>query len=96
MSRFTRDSSRGGDNDPTLTEKMMISVSPFEAGHDVAHACREVAYLLRRADHETVAAIRADDPRASDSHAVLARHYGERSRDLIARLDGQDEAPCPE
>ncbi len=73
----------------------MISISPFEAGESVRRACREVDYLLRRADHETVAAIRADDPRASDSHAVLARHYGERSRELIARLDGQDEAPAP-
>ena len=74
----------------------MISVSPFEAGNIDQHACAEVAYLLRRADHEAVAAIRAVDPRASDSHATLARHYGERSRDLIARLDGQDEAPCPD
>lgn len=73
----------------------MISISPFEAGEVDRHAC-EVAYLLRRADHETVAAIRAVDPRASDSHAILARHYGERSRDLMARLDREGEAPCPD
>lgn len=74
----------------------MISISPFEAGEIDRHACAEVAYLLRRADHETVAAIRAVDPRASDSHAILARRYGERSRDLMARLDREGEAPSPD
>ena len=72
----------------------MISVSPFDAGESVRRACQEVEYLLRRSDHEAVAAIRADDPRARDSHATLARHYGERSRDLIARLDRHGVTPC--
>ena len=71
----------------------MISVSPFEPARESIHACREVDYLLRRADHEAVAAIRAADPRASDSHAVLARHYGERSRQLIAKFEQQADAP---
>lgn len=71
----------------------MISVSPFEAEISVLNACREVEYLLRRADHEAVAAIRATDPRASDSHAILARHYGEQSRELIAKLDRSASAP---
>jgi len=65
----------------------MISVSPFEAGSSQSANIREVEYLLRRADHETVAAIQAIDPRASDSHRVLACHYGKQSRALIAQLD---------
>ena len=69
----------------------MISVSPFEAQTSLAEEYAEVDYLLRRADHESVAAIRATDPRASESHAALARHYGEQSRDLLAKFD-QDGA----
>ena len=65
----------------------MISVSPFESEASLAHESAEVEYLLRRSDDETVAAIKAIDPRASDSHTALARHYGERSRRLMARMD---------
>ena len=67
----------------------MISVSPFNAEVSLSEDGREVKYLLRRADHESVAAIRATDPRARDSHAVLARHYGEQSRQLMAKFDEQ-------
>ena len=72
----------------------MISVSPFEAGFSLSHNRREVDYLLRRADHETVAAIRANDPRASDSHRILARLYGEQSRELMAKFDEQANNPA--
>lgn len=72
----------------------MISVSPFEAGFSLSKHRREVDYLLRRADHETVAAIRASDPRASDSHRILARLYGEQSRELIAKFDEQADGPA--
>lgn len=72
----------------------MISVSPFEAEVSLAEANREVEYLLRRADHESVAAIRATHPRASDSHAVLARHYGEQSRRLMAKFDDRANRPA--
>jgi len=65
----------------------MISVSPFEAGASLSKDCREVEYLLRRADHEAVATIRATDPRAINSHRILAHHYGEQSRALIAQID---------
>lgn len=47
----------------------------------------EVEYLLRRADKEVVASIRANDPRVHDSHARLARRYSRASRALIAKLD---------
>lgn len=71
----------------------MISVSPFEADTSPAAECAEVEYLLRRADDEAVAAIRATDTRASESHATLALHYGEQSRELLAQLDARDERP---
>ena len=71
----------------------MISVSVFEAETKFTQECAEVDYLLRRADHETVAAIQALDPRASNSHAVLALHYGAQSRELMARLDQRAGTP---
>ena len=71
----------------------MISVSPFQAETNATAECAEVEYLLRRADHETVAAIRATDPRASDSHATLALHYGEQSRQLMAQFDTRADLP---
>ncbi len=51
----------------------------------------EVEYLLRRADKEVVAAIRANDPRVHDSHAGLARRYARASRALIAKIDAEAE-----
>ena len=51
----------------------------------------EVEYLLRRADKEVVAAIRANDPRVHDSHAGLARRYSRASRALIAKIDAEAE-----
>lgn len=66
----------------------MISLSPFEPKQPRRREdFTEVEYLLRRADHETIAAIRALDPRATQSHAVMAKHYSEQSRELIAKLD---------
>lgn len=49
----------------------------------------EVEYLLRRADVEVVAAIRANDPRIHASHAGLAKGYGMASQALIAKLDAE-------
>ena len=74
----------------------MISVSVFEAETKFTQECAEVDYLLRRADHETVAAIQALDPRASDSHAGLALHYGAQSRELLGRLDERRERLGPD
>lgn len=51
----------------------------------------EVEYLLRRADKEVVAAIRANDPRVHDSHAGLAKRYSRASRALIAKIDAETE-----
>ena len=66
----------------------MMSLTPFEpAPATDREDFGEVEYLLRRADQETVAAIRANDTRVSASHADMARSYSIKSRDLIARLD---------
>lgn len=48
---------------------------------------RDVELLLRMADRETVAALRAVDQRAVDSHAQLAQYYSLESRRLMSKLD---------
>ena len=48
---------------------------------------RDVELLLRMAHRETVAALRATDERAVDSHAQLARYYSVESRRLMSKLD---------
>ena len=66
----------------------MISTTPlqpdpsFEDEH-----YGEVEYLLRRANEETVAAIRSNDERVHASHAGMAKNYSIKSQELIARLD---------
>ena len=67
----------------------MISLTPLEtkllrANEDFG----EVEYLLRRADEESVAAIRATDDRVHASHAGMARNYSLKSLAMIARIDG--------
>ena len=66
----------------------MISTTPMQPD-EPAHADQyaEIAFLLRRADEETVAAIRAVDERVHDSHAGMAKSYSIKSRELLARLD---------
>ena len=66
----------------------MISLAPIQPGQPVkTENFGEVEYLLRRADEETVAAIRAVDDRVHASHAGMAKSYSIKSRELIARLD---------
>lgn len=72
----------------------MISLSPFDVEVSSPAACAEVEYFMRRADREAVAAVRATDPRASDSHAELAYRYGRQLRALIAGNDGHDGVPA--
>ena len=67
----------------------MISLTPLDpiplpANEDFG----EVEYLLRRADQEIVAAIRANDSRVHASHAGMAKKYSLKSLAMIARLDG--------
>ncbi|WP_394999956.1 hypothetical protein [Sphingomonas sp.] len=70
----------------------MISPGPLEPEQTLRREdFGEVEYLLRRADVEVVAAIRANDPRVRDSHAGLAKRYGRASRALIAKLDAEAE-----
>lgn len=67
----------------------MISLTPLDS--DQRHMFEdfgEVEYLLRRADEETVAAIRATDNRVHASHAGMAKGYSLKSLEMIARLDG--------
>lgn len=67
----------------------MISLAPIQPGQPVkTENFGEVEYLLRRADEETVAAIRAIDRRVHASHAGMAKGYSLKSLAMIARIDG--------
>ncbi|MCY7271931.1 MAG: hypothetical protein LH485_07780 [Sphingomonas bacterium] len=67
----------------------MISLTPLNPEQPAPDEhFGEVQYLLRRADEESVAAIRATDDRVHDSHAGMAKCYSIKSLELIARLDG--------
>ena len=67
----------------------MISLTPLESHPTPAiEDFGEVEYLLRRADQETVAAIRATDDRVFASHAGMAKSYSVKSLAMIARIDG--------
>ena len=67
----------------------MMSLTPFETDQSTDHEdFGEVEYLLRRADEETVAAIRATDNRVVASHAGMAKSYSAKSLEMIARIDG--------
>ncbi len=46
-------------------------------------APEQLDYLLRRAEQESIAAIRTIDPRAADPHAQMACVYSERARSLL-------------
>lgn len=65
----------------------MISLTPFDEPAAANQDFGEVEYLLRRADEETVAAIRATDNRVFQSHAGMAKRYSVRSIELMARID---------
>lgn len=70
----------------------MISPTPLEPEQPIRREdFGEVEYLLRRADVEVVAALRANDQRVRESHAQLAEHYSLASRTLIAKLDAKAE-----
>ena len=70
----------------------MISFTPLEPGRPAADEdFGEVEYLLRRANEEAVAAIRATDNRVHASHAGMARSYSAKSLEMIARLDGASD-----
>ena len=74
----------------------MISITPFDLdawpAAEPASAREdfgEVEYLLKRADQESIAAIRAVDPRVHESHLGLARSYSRASQALMAKIDAE-------
>lgn len=70
----------------------MLSLTPLfdEAGYpDHAQSCADVGYFLRRAEEESIAAIRAPDPRAASSHSGLATLYSSKSIELIQSLSDE-------
>ena len=60
----------------------MISPTPLPTEPD-----DDVDYALRRAEEESIAAVRAIDPRVEESHAGLAALYTDRSLRLIEAAD---------
>ena len=74
----------------------MISITPFDLNAWPAAepaAAREdfteVEYLLKRADQESITAIRAIDPRVHESHLGMARSYSRASHALMAKIDAE-------
>ena len=54
-------------------------------------APEQLDYLLRRAEQESIAAIRSGDPRVADPHAQMASVYSARARSLLGgRAGAQD------
>lgn len=50
------------------------------------HECdrsQNLDYVLRRAEEETIAAIRSGDPRASAIHCAMARAYSAQANALL-------------
>ena len=61
----------------------MISTTPLQPDQPATREhYGEVEFLLRRADEETVAAIRAVDDRVHASHAGMAKSYSIKSREI--------------
>ncbi len=52
----------------------------------------EIGYLLRRAEQESIEAIRASDERASQRHAEMASAYSERAQMLLGTTQTQSIA----
>ena len=57
-------------------------------------APEQLDYLLRRAEQESIAAIRASDPRVADPHTHMASVFSARARSLLGgRADEEHGAP---
>ena len=50
-----------------------------------APAPEELDYLLRRAEQESIAAVRSVDPRAAEPHAQMASAYSAQAMALLGR-----------
>ena len=48
----------------------------------------QIDYLLRRAEQESIAAIRSVDPRAAEPHAHMAGIYSAQARSLLTGNSG--------
>lgn len=52
----------------------------------------EISYLLRRAEQESIEAIRSIHPSVAERHAEMATVYSERARTLLVRSEDDREA----
>ena len=69
--------------------KVTVSAQP-----EPQPAPEQLDYLLRRAEQESIAAIRTGDPRVAEPHTQMASVYSERARSLLGdRADEERGAP---
>ncbi len=54
--------------------------------HDLGADARQLDYVLRRAEQESIAEIRSLDQRAADSHAVMAGAYRQMAAAMLSEI----------
>lgn len=62
----------------------MISITPITAAEDQSLVdTAELDLYLARAEQESIASLRATDPRAAASHSTMAAHYSAKAVALL-------------
>ena len=62
----------------------MISLTPITTADDQRYAqSAALAVYLGRAEQESIAVLRATDPRAAASHCTMAKHYSAKAIALL-------------
>ncbi len=56
-----------------------------QTDQNAAPAPEQLEYLLRRAEQESIAAVRSVDPRAAEPHAHMASIYSAQAMALLGR-----------
>lgn len=63
----------------------MISLTPMAAANDRQSTnSAELDLYLARAEQESIASLRAVDPRAAASHSTMAAHYSAKAASLLS------------
>lgn len=61
----------------------MISLTPLTAAND-PQSLADLDLYLARAEQESIASLRATDPRAAASHCTMAAHYSAKAVALLS------------
>jgi hypothetical protein len=62
----------------------MISLTPLAANDRQSTNSAELDLYLARAEQESIASVRAVDPRAAASHCTMAAHYSAKAAALLS------------